>query len=258
MAEMFEVVDLFAGPGGLGEGFSKVRVDGKPKFQTSLSIEMDKNAVNTLKLRSFLRGFETFPKQYYEALRSNITQPNWSEIYPSEWLRAENEVLQCTLGEPGVADMLKPKIDAIRERASGNTILIGGPPCQAYSIAGRSRNKGNSDYIPEDDNRHYLYREYVRILDNLRPAAFIMENVKGMLSSSVDGGRIFTKVLEDLTNAGDGYDLIPLSQPCFGDWRMSKATDFIVKAECHGIPQARHRVFVLGIRKGLNLKKKIL
>lgn len=60
-----------------------------------------------------------------------------------------------------------------------DTILIGGPPCQAYSLVGRVRSRGKVGYVPEEDARHYLFREYIRVLDELRPAAFVMENVKG-------------------------------------------------------------------------------
>ena len=92
------------------------------------------------------------------------------------------------LGDSGVFDEIAGVLDKVRADFQGNTILIGGPPCQAYSLAGRSRNKGKEDYILENDHRHYLYKEYVNILERLEPAAFVMENVKGMLSSKVDGG----------------------------------------------------------------------
>lgn len=81
-----------------------------------------------------------------------------------------------------------------------NAILIGGPPCQVYSLVDRAQNQSKEGYVASADDRHVLYLEYIRILDRLRPAAFVMKNVKGMLSSSVDDGesRIFDKVLEDL------------------------------------------------------------
>ncbi|SHK51519.1 C-5 cytosine-specific DNA methylase [Shimia gijangensis] len=80
--------------------------------------------------------------------------------------------------------------------------MIGGPPCQAYSLVGRARSKGKVGYVPEKDERHYLFREYIRVLDRLRPAAFVMENVKGMLSSTVESRLVFELLMEDLSSLG--------------------------------------------------------
>jgi DNA (cytosine-5)-methyltransferase 1 len=173
---------------------------------------MDDHAVQTLRLRSFLRSFDIFPPEYYDALNNGTPLPSWKELYPSNWQLARNEVRQRVLGADGVFEEIAFELDKAREANHGDTILIGGPPCQAYSLAGRSRNKGKKGYVAEEDDRHYLYREYVRILDRLAPAAFVMENVKGMLSSKVDGGGIFSRVLDDLENAGGvGYQLLPLA-----------------------------------------------
>jgi len=249
MPEGFAVVDLFAGPGGLGEGFSAAGADGGTPMSIRISVEKDPVAVRTLRLRAFLRSFAGgFPDEYYEFLNGERSMPDWSKLYPENWRLAEQEALQLELGADGVFEKLARELDAVREEYSGETILIGGPPCQAYSLAGRSRNLGISDYVPEKDDRNFLYREYVRILDRLRPAAFVMENVKGLLSSKVGGGTIFQKILEDLGAAGDGYTLIPLRRP--EDAAGSpRASSFIVRAEEFGIPQSRHRVLVVGIRR---------
>lgn len=249
-SEDFAVVDLFAGPGGLGEGFSSAGAESEPGMRICLSVENDSYAVATLRLRAFLRSFDngTFPREYYEALNGGLAFPDWEEIYPMNWRHAHNEVRKLELGKPGVFEEIAGILDEIAERHSGNTILIGGPPCQAYSLAGRSRNMGMDDYIPEEDDRHFLYQEYVRILNRLRPAAFVMENVKGMLSSRVNGGPIFERILEDLEAAGDGYSLLPLTAPTTNVAKKSPAQDFLVRSERHGVPQARHRVFIVGLR----------
>ncbi|MTI01650.1 DNA cytosine methyltransferase [Roseibium sp. RKSG952] len=262
MTKEFAIIDLFAGPGGLGEGFSRAGRDSDKPMKIRLSVEMDDYAVETLRLRAFLRSFPSFPIEYYNALNSGDALPNWAELYPTNWKHAQNEVRQRVLGEEGVFEELAIELDRAREAYNGNTILIGGPPCQAYSLAGRSRNSGKANYVLEDDHRHYLYREYVRILHRLRPAAFVMENVKGMLSSKVDGGGIFSRVLDDLEAAGDGYLLLPLSKTTPKDGTRAPAKDFLVRAEDHGVPQARHRVIVFGIRKdiaaGLHLEEPLL
>ncbi|NOE25129.1 DNA cytosine methyltransferase [Ruegeria sp. HKCCD6157] len=248
MPEEFAIIDLFAGPGGLGEGFSQAGHDPGAPMKIKLSIEMDDHAIQTLQLRAFLRSFDEFPQEYRDALNSGLPLPDWADLYPINWKLAKDEARQRVLGEPGVFEELAVELDRTREDYNGNTILIGGPPCQAYSLVGRARNKGKAGYVPEDDHRHFLYREYVRILDRLRPAAFVMENVKGMLSSQVDGGGIFSRVLDDLEAAGDGYLLLPLSKPAPSDGSRAAARDFLIKAEYHGVPQARHRVIILGIR----------
>ncbi|MBL3586515.1 DNA cytosine methyltransferase [Rhodovulum sulfidophilum] len=250
MSRQFGIIDLFAGPGGLGEGFSAAGRETGTSMKIRLSIEKEATEVRTLRLRSFLRSFEDgFPPPYYTALNNGSGLPDWSTLYPVAWARAENEVRQLELGRPGVFEEIAAVLDRTREGHHGDTILIGGPPCQAYSLAGRSRNAGKAGYVPEEDKRHFLYREYVAILNRLRPAAFVMENVKGMISSKVGGGDIFQRVLEDLRNAGDGYTLVPLAAS--RESADIRARDFIVRADEHGVPQARHRVFVVGIRNDL-------
>lgn len=251
MPKKFAIIDLFAGPGGLGEGLSRAGESTTSRMKIHLSVEMDGHAVQTLRLRAFLRSFEKYPDEYYAALCSGNSLPDWPSLYPAQWQRAEQEVQQRVLGAEGVFDELAAELDHAREVYRGDTILIGGPPCQAYSLAGRSRNMGKTNYVLENDSRHYLYREYVKILERLRPAAFVMENVKGMLSSKVDGGGIFHRVLDDLEGAGEGYRLLPLAKPTPLDGARSDANGFLIRAEEYGVPQTRHRVIILGIRSDL-------
>ncbi len=252
----FGIVDLFAGPGGLAEGFAAVQErDGRHPFRIALSIEKEASAHATLRLRAFLRQFPDFPPEYYEFLNGHRAEPSWREIYPKEWEAAEAETPLLELGTPHASAIIDRKIRAIKSRWRGRTILIGGPPCQAYSLVGRARNRGIVGYEPDKDRRHFLYEEYVRILKQLAPAAFVMENVKGMLSSAAGGGPIFQRVLEDLRNAGgtDCYRLFALtpgSEPS-DIFDEPNARDFVVRAEHHGLPQARHRVIVVGLRHSI-------
>lgn len=256
MPSRFGVVDLFAGPGGLAEGFSAFEINGARPFEICLSVEKEKSAHATLRLRSFLRQFgANFPAAYYDWLNGKIAQPDWPMLFPREWTLAEEEALNLTLGEPDAAAIIDARLMGIKAEFGANTILVGGPPCQAYSLVGRARNRGIEGYVAEEDPRHYLYREYIRILRSLKPAAFVMENVKGMLSSSVDGSRIFDRVLTDLQHAGgdNSYELFALAPG--GPRRLpdtgTKATDYVIRAEDFGVPQARHRVIVVGIRRDL-------
>ena len=243
------IVDLFAGPGGLGEGFSVPATDTLPAMRIRLSIESDPIAVQTLRLRAFLRNFHKYPQEYYDALNSGVSFPNWREKHPKIWNIVEGEVRELELGKPGVFESVTKALDEIRKDHTGNTILIGGPPCQAYSLVGRSRNMGKENYSPEKDERHFLYQEYVRILNYFRPTAFVMENVKGMLSSKVGGGPIFERIVADLQQAAGGYHLLPMTAATECLTRVPPARDFLVRSEQHGVPQARHRVFLIGIKR---------
>jgi DNA (cytosine-5)-methyltransferase 1 len=257
MKRSFQVVDLFAGPGGLAEGFSAFQdADGERPFHVTLSVEKEKAAHQTLQLRAFLRQFDEFPGEYYEALNAGRGLPDWSNLYEGEWETALEEALLLELGADAAALTIDSKLAQLL-KLGVETIVIGGPPCQAYSLVGRARNAGIESYVPEEDARHYLYREYIRILQQLKPAAFVMENVKGMLSASLKGTLIFDQVQDDLRAAGgepDSYELYSLSTSELGGTHLVRARqsgDFLVDSELFGVPQTRHRVIVLGIRRDL-------
>ncbi|MBP3127365.1 DNA cytosine methyltransferase [Thalassospira sp. ER-Se-21-Dark] len=264
MNQKIGVVDLFSGPGGLGEGFSTFSTpDGNKPFKIELSVEKEPSAHATLTLRSFLRKFENgFPDEYYDFLNGDTEEPDWEKLYPDHWAEAQHEAILMELGHPETAAVVNKRLEEIKAQYGGNTVLIGGPPCQAYSLVGRSRNAGKADYHPHEDERHFLYQEYVNVLSNLQPALFVMENVKGMLSSAVKGDRIFQQVMLDLQSAGgdDSYRLLSLSDSNNQqtDWVMPSPSEFIVRAEDYGVPQARHRVIIVGVRKDILLSSNSL
>ena len=259
MPESYYVVDLFAGPGGLAEGFTSIRDQhGKRPFKLAFSIEKDSAAHKTLRLRSFLRQFENgYPDAYYEFLNRGGDEPDWATDFPEQWKAAENEALQLELGSETDAPLIVSRIEELKKKAGGRTIVIGGPPCQAYSMAGRSKNRSVDGYDPSTDERHFLYKEYISILTRLKPAAFVMENVKGLLSSAIKGEPIFSRVLEDLKNAGgtpDSYVLMALSLPGSDHPALrqtNKARDFVIHAQKFGVPQSRHRIIIVGVRRDL-------
>jgi DNA (cytosine-5)-methyltransferase 1 len=244
---IYKVVDLFAGPGGLAEGFSNVRDEhGRRRFEIALSVEMEDAAFATLRLRSFVRQFDrNLPDAYYKYVAGEISKSQLISEHPEQWQKAVLETKQLTLGGAGAEEIIDPVLDELRSQP-GEIVLIGGPPCQAYSLVGRARNRGVKDYDANSDHRHFLYREYIRIVSRLKPVAFVMENVKGMLSAKVGNKQIFELVLDDLIAAGgspDSYTLIPMAATEAG-----KNAGYVLRSEFYGVPQCRHRVILVGIR----------
>jgi DNA (cytosine-5)-methyltransferase 1 len=267
------VIDLFAGPGGLGEGFFQQK---SARFEIAVSIEKDDMAYETLRLRAAYRalrrdlaaGEEAWQLWDYilETKPWNIVfytlRDSANEAIRQACARAEHEALHLELGPAS----RKQASSEIRQRLKAwgagselpdNLVLIGGPPCQAYSIVGRSRNKGKENYRAEADKRHFLYREYLHVIAEFMPAVFVMENVKGILTSRVNEREIFHTILRDLRRPGAGegtdgtgeYVLLALRESASLMAANPAPDDFVVRAEDHGVPQARHRVIILGIRK---------
>lgn len=266
---MIPVIDIFAGPGGLGEGFSTLRDSkGRPIFKIGLSVEKDKTAHQTLLLRSFFRQFERrlLPGEYYDCVRGEIELDALFKKHPRQAKAARKEAICAELGKHDWKEIDEQIKGAIGE--SPNWVLIGGPPCQAYSLVGRSRMRKKNPQKFGKDKRHLLYREYLRIIAAHRPPVFVMENVKGMLSSKFRQDPIIDKILSDLREPhkalpelmGDStcrpvrYELYPLAD--YGNCKPAKEgtespEKYILRCEEHGIPQARHRVILVGIRSDI-------
>jgi DNA (cytosine-5)-methyltransferase 1 len=266
------IIDLFAGPGGLGEGFSRSRA---ADFGIAVSIEKDGMAFETLQLRAAHRALKRSGRATAATWRnwdSILAETPWNIAF--EMLRSSGgEVIEAACGDarteawnvelgPGSRDEIRDGIGSRLRHHLGsrrppeNAVLIGGPPCQAYSIVGRSRNRGTEGYRPENDHRHFLYMEYLQVIKDFRPAVFVMENVKGILTSRVADRRIFNIITSDLkrpdiacgTDLGLEYVLFALP---YGTSQLldPEPGDYVVQAEMYGVPQARHRVITLGVRR---------
>jgi|SRR5579875_3019592 len=139
LRSMIPVIDIFAGPGGLGEGFNALRAGRRQIFKTVLSIEKDKAARETLRLRSFFRQFEDrVPQAYYEFVRGALSLEELYLRYPDEVAKADEEAWLAELGNPEKypTSKIDERIDKAL-RGAENWVLVGGPPCQAYSVVGR-------------------------------------------------------------------------------------------------------------------------
>jgi DNA (cytosine-5)-methyltransferase 1 len=257
-----KIVDLFAGPGGLGEGFSSFQAEGGHPFKIAVSVEKDKFAHSTLRLRAYWRLLRRYGKPldnlyaYYKGLASRP----WTAGTEDLWDDAGAEALQLELGKDKDKDnaMLHERISRLISNGE-HWVLIGGPPCQAYSVVGRVR-AGEKN---KEDPRHRLYEEYLNVIRQFRPSVFVMENVRGMLSCQLEQGHIIYRILEDLACPGQSergandYKYIihsPVADTYYEPGMNAAELDlkkFIVQCEQYGIPQARHRVVLVGIREDI-------
>ena len=264
-------IDIFAGPGGLGEGFSSLKYKGSHVFKPVLSIEKEKRAHETLLLRSFYRQFlhagRKIPQAYFKYLHGKLTKDDLFDSNPKESAKAIKEAQCIELGGKGRQNSFEHVDDLIQEALNGKDfwVLLGGPPCQAYSLAGRSRMGG----IKENDPRVNLYKHYLRILAFHRPAVFVFENVRGLASSKLKDREIFEDILQSLKTPShylseDSILKLPSDKKSFSyklfgfapsDTQEKLNSDnfnnYLIKTENFGIPQTRHRLIILGIRDDL-------
>jgi len=266
------IIDIFAGPGGLGEGFSQLK-DDKLKFQIALSVEMNEHAHKTLELRAFYRQFDKAPKEYFDYLNGTIDRDALFAAHAVQAEAAQAEAWHHEITQKGIQDVIDRAQQALKKFKSKECVMIGGPPCQAYSMAGRSRMKStNKDF--EKDPRHFLYRHYLRMVAKLSPAVFVMENVKGLKSATINGELMFPKIMDELSRPGEIvkeldslqrapsraeyhiYSLVKAESPerDLADSLVKPLTpdDYVIRAEDYGIPQRRHRIILLGVRKDID------
>jgi DNA (cytosine-5)-methyltransferase 1 len=290
--KVFPIIDVFAGPGGLSEGFSRFSglSGGSISFETRLAVEKDPVAAETLTLRSFFRQFDLkkVPEDYYRVIRRELPVSVLKKLV--EWGAAQDKVWNVELGAVGELELHARIKNALK--GARDWVLLGGPPCQAYSLMGRARMTGigtaareaNEDIegirtqkrtLFDSDHRHQLYREYLRIVAVHQPSVFVMENVKGILSSTLPGRdgfprpRVFEQIRKDLSDPWSALEQDPkldvLRRYRNGRARRYKLfsftgsggdtlqdADFLIRSEDYGVPQKRHRVIILGIREELD------
>ena len=260
------VIDLFAGPGGLGEGISSCTDEsGHKPFKIGVSVERESSAHKTLTTRAFFRKIkdnEEARKDYYKYVRGSITRDELFSLHQEEAQSALHETLLKPRALGVDNELIHERIHKLVEKHKGPKIVIGGPPCQAYSLAGRSRNAGIKNYKAENDHRHFLYKEYLQVISIAQPEVFVMENVRGILSAKVDGKVMFPQILDDLrkpglvTETADvlGYKIYSLVVGAENpkDPRYTNPSDFLIRSEFYGVPQARHRVILLGVRDDID------
>lgn len=193
-SKKYTFIDLFAGCGGLSEGFYR------EGFKALAHVEINHFACETLRTRMKHYGYKDIDK---EVIEHDITADDIIEI--------------------------------IDNAVNGRDVdmIIGGPPCQAYSTAGRVRDKVGM----ATDARNYLFESYVKILEHYRPKLFVFENVTGILSAKANGKAIFPQVIKAL---GKEYKVI-------GD-----PETILFNTANYGVPQIRKRIIIMGVRKDID------
>lgn len=192
--DSFSFIDLFAGCGGLSEGFYKLG------FNALAHVEIDKYCCETLRERM----------RYYGYAETEI----------------EKSVIHQDITNSEVLTQLH---NAVNNRTVD--LIIGGPPCQAYSSAGRARDFNGM----KKDPRNFLFEHYVKILNEFLPKFFVFENVTGILTANVNNELIINKVFAKL---GENYKL---ANPSLLEFNTAE----------FGVPQVRRRIIILGVRKDL-------
>lgn len=188
-------IDLFAGCGGLSEGFYK------EGFNALAHVEINPTACRTLRTRMKHYGYEN----------------------------ADDAVLEMDITRDDVIDEIEKVVN--KQKVD---IIIGGPPCQAYSSLGRAKDEN----AMQNDPRNFLFESYVKVLNYYKPKFFVFENVTGILTAKINGKHIIERIIKAL---GENYKVK-------FDPKM-----IVLNSVNYGVPQVRKRVIIIGVRKDLDI-----
>lgn len=221
MSHKYTCIDLFAGAGGLSEGFLESGL-----YDFLAHVEWEKPMVDTLRNNLVKRWNYTEDEAKKHVIQFDIQKTE--ELMLGNW--KEDTIKEY--GNNNADDVIKHGIDGIIGSKKVD-VIIGGPPCQAYSIAGRAQDPNSM----KDDYRNYLFESFVKVVNHYKPKVFVFENVPGILSAA-PGDKL---VIERIYDAFDkiGYSI---RKPSSMKKSIYSASDFEV-------PQERHRVIIIGVNK---------
>jgi DNA (cytosine-5)-methyltransferase 1 len=215
-------IDLFSGAGGLSEGFINAG------FSPIAHVEIDKKACDTLETRLVYHKLKSENKttNYYDYISEKMTRYEFLKEFGNSEI--SDSVINMPIGE----DNNKTIFEKIDKLAKGKQIdlIVGGPPCQAYSLVGRARDKDGM----KNDPRNFLYKEYAKFLKKYGPKIFVFENVMGLITA--EKGSYFKNMQAYFKRIG--YEI---------DYTIQKSEDF-------GVLQKRRRIILIGWQKGINFK----
>jgi DNA (cytosine-5)-methyltransferase 1 len=189
----FVAVDLFAGSGGLGEGFSRAG------FDVVCSVEKNRWAAKTLLTRVMFRVLKQLNRisLYWDYVRGNRTLEDILNMYPEIRYKMNSRVLVKTISENSRSGILNWIENGLKNAGATNlTVLLGGPPCQLYSIIGRSRYSSMKDKFYRDPRRK-LFEHYIFFLSKLQPCIFVFENVYGITSATLKKKKLMEILFEE-------------------------------------------------------------
>ena len=226
----YKMIDLFAGCGGLEDGFMQ-----SGKFEDVAAVEWLQPQVKTLihRLKTKWNISDADERvMCFDVQKEEELYYGWSDdsVAPSREILPNGKQSRYKTGPYGKGKGL----DYYVNKAGGIDIIIGGPPCQAYSVAGRVRDENGM----KDDYRNYLFEHYLNVVNRYKPKVFIFENVPGMLSAMPDGTLITELIRKGFE--GINYEIID---------DLKKYAK--INASDYGVPQHRERLIILGIRKDL-------
>ena len=199
-------IDLFAGCGGLMDGFLQ-----SGHYKTIAAVEWEKPACDNLR----------------ERLKTKWGRKDADEIVLQFDIQRTDELFSGWKDDPDYGT--SKGLDSFVNKAKGIDVIIGGPPCQAYSIAGRVRDENGM----KDDYRNYLFESYLKVVEKYKPKAFIFENVPGILTAQPGDRKIIEVIQESFEKAG--YCVLP---------DLSKA---VIDFTEYGVPQNRSRIIIFGV-----------
>ena len=206
----YKYIDLFAGCGGLSEGFHKT-----PDYDFVAAVEWEKEPANNLINRLQTKWGEKNAADKvmrFDIQRTDDLFSGWSEDEDY----GSHQGLDSLVGDNSI------------------DLIIGGPPCQAYSLAGRIQDKNGM----KDDYRNYLFESYIKVVDRFKPKIFVFENVVGFLSAKPKDTLVVDLIREEFDK--HGYAIV-------SDLKKYALQDLSL----YGVPQKRNRVIIIGVRKDL-------